>query len=212
MIAALCGVVIDRMGATLTVDVQGVGYEVTCSAACLELAQHEQEIRMVIFTDVKEDSIRLYGFSDKLEKQVFLLLTRVKGVGAKSASEMISRVDKIGLLRLIGQGDVDQLCRVKGIGKKTAERIIVELKDKVGEFIREGVQFETLSGNSRLSASVETSVYSISDEAVAALEALGFSRKHAEAAVAAALQNVPSESASKMGSSSELIREALRHV
>jgi holliday junction DNA helicase RuvA len=211
MISALSGLVIDRVGNAITLDVQGVGYEVLCSSTALEAAVEGQQARLVIFTDVKEDSIKLYGFADKLEKQVFLLLTRVKGVGARSASEMISRVEKVTLLRLIGQGDVTQLCKVKGIGKKTAERIIVELKDKVGDFIREGVGGGSLDSKSSLSLGVESSVYSIESEAVAALEALGFPKKHAQSAVGNALSE-GSGGLEMFASASDLIREALRHV
>jgi Holliday junction DNA helicase RuvA len=199
MIARLRGTVEEIAGGTVTLDVNGVGYEVTCSAPCVTQLEVGTAATVVIYTDIKEDSIKLYGFADTLEKQVFLLLTRVKGLGAKSASDIVSRVDKRELLRTIGAGDVARLQEVRGVGKKTAERIVVELKDKVAEFALE-----------REEPSARRGAGGPFDEALAALQALGFSAREAEQALARAKADVVGlVSATESG---EVVRHALRFV
>lgn len=199
MIARLRGTVVEIAGGVVTLDVGGVGYEIACSVSCAAQLEVGGAATVVIYTDVKEDSIKLYGFADTLEKQVFLLLTRVKGLGAKSASDIVSRVDKRELLRTIGAGDVARLQAVRGVGKKTAERIVVELKDKVGEFALE-----------REERSREGGVGAPFDEALAALQALGFSSREAEQALARAKAEVAGlVTATESG---EVVRQALRFV
>ncbi len=197
MISMLRGKVHALSGSILTIDVNGVGYEVSCSVGCRERLVLDSEATIVIHTDVKEDSIRLFGFADELEKQVFLLLTKVKGVGAKTASEIISKIDKRKLLRLIGAGALEELQAVKGIGRKTAERIIVELRDKVGGYILEK---QTLAGM------VET-IEEPNADAVLALQALGFGRVEAESAV-----NQVRSKGLDIADTGELVKEALRYI
>lgn len=200
MFAKLRGVAEDIAGNTVTLDVNGVGYEVFCSSACIDALHIGQIATLVIFTDVKEDSIKLFGFSDALEKKVFLLLTMTKGVGTKTAMDIVSRVDKVDLLKIIGAGDLARLQAVKGIGKKTAERIVVELKDKVASFALE-------SSTSSRNFNVEVSVYAPNDEACQALMALGFQRAVAESAVAKAISK-----ATNLTDASMIVREALRYI
>ncbi len=199
MISMLRGTVHHVSGKALTLDVHGVGYEVLCSTACLEGCVMGSEVSVVVHTEVKEDLIRLHGFADHLEKQVFLLLMRVKGVGAKSSSDIISHVDKVELLRIIAAGDIEGLQRIKGIGKKTAERIVVELKDKVGEYVVEG----QLGGRTDERPVQANAFY----DAIEALMALGFSRRDAE-------RSVKSVEGRLQGSkdAGEIVREALRCV
>jgi Holliday junction DNA helicase RuvA len=197
MISRLRGQVVELNGRLVTLDVQGVGYEVMASGALLKLLALGQEAEFVVYTDVKEDSIKLYGFEDQLEKQVFLLLTKVRGLGAKSAAEVISGMDKRELLRAIGAGDLRRLQSVRRVGKKLAERIVVELKDRVAEFALER----------SLAQSIEIEITEPFREAVQALEALGFSRPDAERAV----QKV--QLGAKPPSDTALIlKEALRFV
>jgi Holliday junction DNA helicase RuvA len=157
------------------------------------------EAALIVFTDVKEDSISLYGFEDRLERQVFLLLTKVNGVGARTASEIISRMDKLELLRIIGAGDVSRLQAVKGIGKKIAERIVMELKDRVAEFAVEKGELRT---------GLPSGLDQPFEDAIQALVALGFSRKLAEQAVARARAGLSPEQAD----SGRIIKEALRFI
>lgn len=180
MIAALTGRVDEINAPYVTLDVQGVGYEVRCSQSCLNQMEIGSQTRLVIQTEVKEDSIRLFGFVDQLERRVFNLLLSVKGVGAKSAAEIVSAVDKAELLRIVAGGDVNRLYGIKGVGRKTAERIIVELRDKVAQYM-----VEQSSTARHTTGSVQPFV-----EAIEALQALGFSRRDAERAVEQAEQQL----------------------
>ncbi|MCB0318764.1 MAG: Holliday junction branch migration protein RuvA [Bdellovibrionales bacterium] len=199
MIALLIGIVEAKTPPVVIVNVQGVGYQVYCTRACCDSILQGEEVRLIINTEVREDSIRLFGFLDTLEKEVFLLLTKVKGVAAKSALEIISCIEKRELLRAIAREDISMLRSVKGVGKKTAERIIVELKDKVAEYvdIAKGLQIETTV----VSGSVES-------EAIQALQALGFNQREATHAVQKAVDSVNIEDID----SGQMVKEALRFV
>lgn len=200
MIAYLRGIVLEIEGSRVVIDVQGVGYEVFCSRGCLSTLELGTEASFPVFTEVKEESLRLYGFDDRLERQVFIMLTQVKGVGAKSASDILSQINKVDLLRLIGAGESSLLQGVKGIGKKTAARIIVELKDRVMEFV------QGVPASSSLTPS-KIVVPDIRSDAEQALQALGFPLAVAKRA----LESV-GERALEMKDSGELVREALRYV
>lgn len=200
MIASLRGKVIDIDGATATVEVMGVGYQVFCTRSCFASFELGSDVFIIVFTEVKEDLIRLYGFADKLEKQVFLLLTLVKGIGPKSALDVLSRIDAKQLLKMIGSGDISGLQNVKGVGKKTAERVIVELKDKVAAFALEqhGLASEI---------TVSTGIEGPYDDALMALQALGFTKKDAEKALSEVQKTgVP------LTDSGVIVREALRFI
>jgi len=199
MIGLLSGSVQEIQGRTVIIDAGGVGYEVRCSNACVQCLSEGQGARLVVYTDVKDDAINLYGFVDRLEKQAFMLLLQVKGVGARSASDILSQIDKLDLLRAIGAGDVNALQRVRGVGRKTAERIVVELKDRVAEFALE---------KQSLGVQVEKSAAAAFEDAVQALVALGFARREAERAVQQAGQNGLSEELD----SGRIVKEALRYV
>ncbi len=197
MIGRLAGKVVEVSSHGALIDVHGVGYEVRCSRACLDSLSLGSETTLVIHTDVREDAITLYGFADTLERQVFSLLKLVSGVGSKTASDIISRIDKLELLRAIGSGDTAKLQQVKGIGRKLSERIVVELKEKVSEFALEGRQPALM---------VERVEERPLEDAVEALRSLGFTAKDAERALKQAL----SQSGAK--SAGDLIREALKFV
>lgn len=199
MISKLTGIVDEISGAAVTIDVSGVGYLVNCSRNLVQNLEEGAEAKLVIHTDVREDAIQLYGFEDQLERKVFSLLTKVKGVGTKSALEIISRIEKRQLLRTIGAGDWHDLQTVKGIGRKTAERIIVELKDKVAEFALE---------SSSLRREIEVEMVEPVRDALEALVALGFPRKDAEGAVG----KVQAEKLPGGIDSGEIVKRALRYV
>lgn len=199
MIAMLEGKVEQMSGRALLLNVRGVGYEIFCPAHCIKGLKPGAQARFEIYTDVKQDGIRLYGFSDQLERQVFLMLLRVQGVGARSASEVLSSIDKRDLLRAIAAEDLNRLQTVKGIGKKTAQRLVVELKDKVAEFVEE---FQL-----GLPAK-DPQVLSPAEEAIQALQALGFIRKDAERAV----ETAQAQTALNRAPSGEVVREALKYI
>lgn len=201
MIAALHGKVEQVQGRQVTVDVHGVGYEVRCSGRALERCVPGQEVRLDVHTDVKQDSIRLYGFCDQLEKQVFLLLIEVQGVGCKSAAEILSQIDSRELLRVIGSGDESRLQALKGIGRKTAQRMVVELKDKVAAFAVERQLQPHVKTEQNEAGALE--------DAVEALQALGFIRKDAERAVQAACA---AGGLKDVRDSGQIVKQALRYV
>jgi Holliday junction DNA helicase RuvA len=205
MISRLCGEVVEIDGDSIVVDVSGVGYEVACTSALIGRLSVGTRATFSVYTDVREDAIRLFGFDSSAERHVFLLLNKVTGMGPRSSLDVVSNVAIRDLLRAIGSGDVQSLMSIKGVGKKKAERIVVELKDLVGSMAGER------AGTLRTMVSVESSGRPreplVSADAVSALEVLGFARKDAENAVGQALKG--GVASSEVG---ELVREALRFV
>ena len=198
MIGRLEGVVKHRAGNSLLIDVHGVGFEVECSTHCLDGIAADGKVVVVVHTDVRQDNITLYGFRDFIEKQIFLLLRTVQGVGSKMASAILSQSDSHQLLRVIGSGDTAMLQSVRGVGKKTAERIVLELKEKVAHF--------ALSGREG-GLNVEVDRGEPYKDAFEALCSLGFSVADSRKA----LQKVRDLNISTVDSG-VLIKEALRFV
>lgn len=204
MIGRLTGQVVDVEGDGITLDVNGVGYELTCTSALLSRLSCGSEATVVVYTDVREDAIRLFGFDSQAERQVFLLLNRVSGMGPRSSLDVVSNVSIRDLLHAIGSGDINALMAIKGVGKKKAERIVVELRDLVGNMA--GERSSALRSMVTVTRS-EDPRGSLSRDAVAALQVLGFPPKDAEGAVARA-----SAARSDIREVGELVREALRFV
>lgn len=197
MIAALSGSIKSIAGLEVVIDVNGVGYQVNCTklAACsLSLGQ---KVDLIIHTDVQEQSIRLYAFVDQTELRVFKLLISVNKIGAKTASEILSAVDKTDFLRLLATSDLNGLKKIKGVGAKTSERLVVELRDKVKDLVEETRLTRSIGDNMGVSMQLE--------DALAALQALGFSRKQSDAALSGVEINAKSDT-------SEVIREALARI
>ncbi len=133
MIAFLTGRLAFKSPTLLTLDVQGVGYEVCIPLSTYyELPELDQPAALHIHTHLREDAIQLFGFVSQAEKAVFLLLTTVSGIGPKLALSVLSSLSIPDLLSAIQSGDVDKLSTVPGIGKKSAARIALELKEKAG--------------------------------------------------------------------------------
>ena len=205
MISRLRGVVVEIDGDCIVVDVHGVGYSVVCTSALLTLINLNQDANLCIYTDVREDAIRLFGFESIAERQMFLLLNKVSGMGPRSSLDVISNVPVLQLLRAIGSGDVQALMSIKGVGKKKAERIVVELKDLVISMADE--RSAALRGVPGAGDKLSTEAKPSTMDAVAALEVLGFSRRDAEVAVSKAV-----ESGLAQSDAGNLVREALRFV
>lgn len=197
MIAFLIGTVSERVGATALIEVAGVGYEVLCTRTARERMVIGERLKVPIYTEVREDSLRLFGFADPLERQVFLLLLKVKGVGPKTALDIISSIDKVALLRSIGSQDLATLQGTRGIGKKTAERIVLELRDRVTEFVTDLQSFEPTQPSGQ---------DGIIHDAVEALIALGFLRRDVERVV-----RQVSKQLTTPFDSGAVVRESLRH-
>lgn len=133
MIALLTGKIAYKSPDHIILDVNGVGYRVMIPFSTYYELPEEGVISLHIHTSVREDAIHLYGFRTRLEKSFFQLLISVSGVGPKLARDILSNIQPAPLAQALSQSDIQKLSTIPGIGKKTAERLIVELKDKVGK-------------------------------------------------------------------------------
>ena len=161
-------------GEVIIESASGLGFEVNIPAnSPLYKKMEGEEVKVFTSMIVKEDDVSLYGFSDKESLELFELLITVNGVGAKAGMAIMSAMPPAEVRRAIGMGDAKSISKANGVGKKTAERIILELEDKVGSFDEDAISF----GDVVLSTSDERS------EAVAALMALGYNKNEATNAV-----------------------------
>ena len=180
--------------AQVYMDVNGVGYEVNISLNTYTHIQNIESGKLYTYLQIKEDAHTLYGFFDRGEKEMFIQLISVSGVGAATARMMLSHLkpDEVGIA--IQQGNIKLLESIKGIGKKTAERLVLELRDKVNK-IENILQVPALAGNS------------IQQDALNALVALGITRPQAETAI-----KKISLSESNVNNLEELIKKALKAI
>ncbi len=159
-------------------EVGGVGYEVVCSGSAFSLlsgVKKGEEGEVYTYLHVKEDGVTLYGFSDMQEKALFLKLTTVQGVGAKSAMSLLSSMRPADIFEAIMTADSKRLSAVKGLGKKTAERIILELHGKISA--------DALIDGATVSAGRAPLPSEEDDDAVSALMGLGFNKQESVRAV-----------------------------
>lgn len=133
MIALLTGQIAHKSPDHLILDVHGVGYRVMIPFSTYYELPEEGTISLHIHTSVREDAIQLYGFCTRTEKSFFQLLISVSGIGPKLARDILSNIQPPQLAAALLQGDLHKLSAIPGIGKKTAERLVVELRDKVGK-------------------------------------------------------------------------------
>ncbi|KJS85714.1 MAG: hypothetical protein JM58_07915 [Peptococcaceae bacterium BICA1-8] len=157
MIAYIKGKLLKKNTASLIIENNGLGYEIYVPANCFHKYRDGEEIELVTYLHVREDLIQLYGFSGWDEKEIFLLLINVSGVGPKGALAILSHVSIEELKVAIVTEDINVLTKLPGIGKKTAQRLIIELKDKIPTTIYnfEEVKSEiTITGNAILAALV----------------------------------------------------------
>lgn len=198
MIASLRGVLAEKHPNQAIVDVNGVGYEVSIPISTYsKLPDAGAEVRLKIHTHVREDALMLYGFLTHQEKSLFEKLISVTGIGPRLAVTVLSGLDADGLLASIRRGDVERLVRIPGVGKKTAERIVLELRDKIPAAAGEAAA----PGAPPLSA--------IDQDVLSALLNLGCARPAAEAAVKKARA---AAAASGPGGFETLFRRALELV
>ena len=174
MIAFVKGIFVQKTPAVVLVDVHGVGYEVQISLNTYAAIQDQQQGMLHTYLHIREDAQVLYGFSDLREKELFIQLIAVNGIGASTARVMLSSLKPDEISRAIVQGNIKQLESIKGIGRKTAERIVLELRDKLSKHV-----------NDTNIASLESN--SLETDALNALLALGIGRPAAEQAVKKAL-------------------------
>lgn len=185
MIGRLKGVIDSYGEDSVIVDVNGVGYLVYCSARTLqELPSVGQPVTLSIETYVREDQIRLFGFSADVEREWFRLLQTVQGVGAKVALSVLGTLKPAELASAIAVRDKAIVARTPGVGPKVAERIVIELKDKAPAYTDVDPALVRLSG----ALDEKRAPQSVTD-AVSALVNLGYGQPQAAAAIAAAARN-----------------------
>ncbi|MBL9037171.1 MAG: Holliday junction branch migration protein RuvA [Archangium sp.] len=198
MIAALRGVVAEKSASDAVIDVQGVGYRVSLSLLSMaKLPETGAEVALRIRTVVREDAFDLYGFLSRQEEDVFLLLTSVSHVGPKMALTVLSGLEVDDLVGCIAKGDVARLTKVHGVGKKTAERLVLELKDKM--------KLLSVGAASSTAPSTSSKVPPARSDLVSALVNLGYKPPQAEHAAHVVAERVPEEAAFEVQ-----FREALK--
>ena len=180
MIGFLSGKILEKEANTVIVDVGGVGYEVTIPLSTFyELGEIGSDTSLRIFTHVREDALQLFGFKTVRERDLYLKLISVQGIGAKSGITMLSGMSADEIVTAIRTNNLARLTSIPGVGKKTAERMVVELKDKIADLS---------SGDAAAAAVTGTSgdTDSVFDDALSALVNLGYQRNSAEKALQAA--------------------------
>lgn len=199
MIAFLTGRLAFKAPTHLTLDVQGVGYEVHIPLSTYYVLPNLDEVAALnIHTHLREDAIQLFGFLSQSEKESFLLLTSVSGIGPKLALSVLSSLSVTDLVQAIQAEDVEKLATVPGIGKKSAGRITLELKDKVGKI--QGVQ-------PRAAAADTPELEGPYEDALSALVNLGYRAQDAKEALKRVIKDATGSLALK-----ELIRKGLKEL
>ena len=183
MIAFLRGRVLDKQPNRIIVDVSGVGYDVQIPLSTFyEVGEEGAEVTLRVYTHVREDALQLYGFITDLERQVFERLIGISGIGPKLAIAVLSGMDSREVISAIQRADVARLTGIPGIGKKTAERIVLELKDRLTQLAQPEV--------AELAAGASASDR-LRDDLLSALQNLGYHRPQAEKAVDVTLKANP---------------------
>lgn len=193
MIAFLNGLLAHKSPSSVIMDVNGVGYEVHISLNTYSDIQHLEKTLLHTYYHIREDAHTLFGFSREDEKMLFIQLISVSGVGAATARVMLSSMKPEEIIRAITQGNAKQLESIKGIGKKSAERIVLELKDKLSK--------------SGLTSSQNNTTFrsnTLEQDALNALISLGIARSAAEQAIQRVTQAEPASQVE------DIIKKALK--
>ncbi len=170
MITQLKGKLVEKNPTDVVIDCNGVGYQVHISLHTYSKIDARENIHLFTHLLIKEDSHTLYGFIDKAEREIFRLLISVSGIGASTARTMLSSLSPVEIRDAIAADDAITIQSIKGIGAKTAQRVILDLKDKILKIYDIDEVFVSSKNTNK-------------DEALTALEVLGFSRKPAEKVV-----------------------------
>lgn len=196
MIAQLHGKLLDKSPTRVLLEVHGVGYEISISLSTFEkLPAAGESLTLLTHLHVREDALQLFGFATAKERQLFQLLISVTGVGPKVAQSILSGCEVEAFCRHIQQNDTAAMTAIPGIGKKTAERLAMELRDRIAPLLAEPQRGSAPAAPAR-----------INDEALLALISLGYPRANAEKAVRQALAEKEDQTLE------ELIKHALRHL
>jgi len=200
MIGRIKGVLIEKAPPDITVDVQGIGYELQVPMNTFyRLPEIDHPVNLYTHFVVREDAQLLYGFYDTKERELFRALIKINGVGPKLGLAILSGIEARDFVRVVHNNDVAALQKLPGIGKKTAERLVIEMRDKLKDWpmaTEDGLQMDT--------DSILPNQHHASDEAISALLALGYKSKDAESAIKAV--------ASDELSSQDMIRRALKSM
>ena len=193
MITQIIGRLVEKTPTQVVIDCNGVGYAVNISLHTFSQINDGENIKLYTHLQVREDSHTLFGFNTTIERSVFLLLISVSGIGSSTARMMLSSLEPLQIQRAIISDDLNTIKSVKGRGLKTAQRVLIELKDKMLNLQVEG-EIQNFGNNT------------IKDEALSALEVLGYTRKQSERILDSIIQSAPESSVE------ELIKEALNKL
>ena len=193
MINHIQGRLVEKNPTDVVIDCNGVGYFINISLHTFSQIPADENVKLFTHLQVREDAHILYGFSNTAEREIFRLLISVSGVGASTARTMLSSLSPDQVTEAIASGDVDTIQSVKGIGTKTAQRVLLDLKDKI-------LKVYGLSGISAISSNTNKI------EALSALETLGFARKQAEKVCDTIVKNDPQASVET------IIKQALKNL
>ncbi|MGC6437520.1 MAG: Holliday junction branch migration protein RuvA [Flavobacteriaceae bacterium] len=193
MITHIRGRLVEKSPTGVVIDCNGVGYYVHISLHTFSQISDDESIKLLTHFQVKEDYQQLFGFATKAERQIFRLLISVSGIGTNTARTMLSSLTPKQVREGIASEDIALIQSVKGIGLKTAQRVIIDLKDKVLKVFEMDEIPAVLNNTSK-------------DEALSALEVLGFAKKHSERVITKILNNTPNASVE------QLIKAALKNL
>ena len=193
MIAHLHGKLVEKNPTEVIIDCNGVGYHVNISLHTYSLLPNSDQIKLFTYLQVKEDAHTLFGFFEKSEREIFKMLLSVSGIGASIARTMLSSLEPKQIIQAIASGDVGTVQSIKGIGLKTAQRVILDLQDKVLKLYDLDEVSMILNNTNR-------------DEALSALEVLGFVRKTSEKVVEKIIKEDPDASVES------IIKKALKSL
>jgi Holliday junction DNA helicase RuvA len=185
MIAHLSGKLLLKGATSIIIDVSGVGYEVTVPlSTAYELGEAGSDVSLRIYTQVREDALSLFGFQSGRERELFTLLISVSGIGAKSAIAMLSAMNADEIAGAIRTNNLARLTGIPGIGRKTAERLVIELRDKIVQISSPALDEAVAAGNGK---AAKPSIDTVYDDALEALISLGYGKPIAERALKTAM-------------------------
>ncbi len=204
MIAHLSGTLLAKHATSVVIDVGGVGYEVTIPVSTFyDLGDINAPVRLRVYTHVREEALQLYGFRTERERELFTLLISVSGIGPKSGVAMLSGMSADEIVTAIRTNNLARLTSIPGVGRKTAERLVIELRDKMAQLSAPGLDEQAAAGAAAGAAPTEEAPR---EDTLAALLQLGFPRPAAEKAVNGAMQEGGDLSVEV------LLRRSLRHL
>ncbi|MBM2813833.1 MAG: Holliday junction helicase RuvA [Ignavibacteria bacterium] len=198
MISRIRGILIERLSTEIVIECNGVGFSLLVSVNTSEkLPAIGEEAKLFTYFHFREDMVQLFGFSTETEREAFKMLISISGIGPKIAISILSSITATELREHILRNNAFALTKLPGIGKKTAERILLELKEKI-------IKLEPFSGAQK----PDDKLFLIRQEAIGALQTLGYNRLSAERAVGLAIKELKSD----ITTAEQIIKSALRHA